>query len=323
MSPLPLERVLPGVSKLVQGCMGLGGGWNANPVGSADVRQAHAVVDAALEAGIDLFDHADIYTFGKAETVFGTVLRERPALREQIRIQSKCGIRFADDAGPKRYDLSAEWILRSVDGSLERLGIEQLDALLLHRPDPLMDADEIAGAFEALRVSGKVRHFGVSNMHAHQLRQLQAAVTEPLVANQIEMSLGALAWLEEGVLAGQPAGAEIGFTAGTVEYCREAGIQLQAWGALCQGLFTGRSLEAEQDRVRATAKCVVELAADYGTSREAIVLGFLLRHPARIQPVIGTTDPDRIARCARATDLALSREDFYRLYETARGAELP
>jgi predicted oxidoreductase len=323
MTPLPLDRALPGVSTLVQGCMGLGGGWNTNPVGAADVRRAHEVVDAALDAGIDLFDHADIYTFGKAEAVFGTVLRERPGLREQIRIQSKCGIRFADAAGPKRYDLSAAWITRSVEGSLARLRIERLDALLLHRPDPLMEPDEIAGAFDALRTSGKVAHFGVSNMHAHQLRALQAALPEPLVANQIELSLGALAWLEEGVLAGQPGGAQVGFTAGTIEYCRETGIQLQAWGALCQGLFTGRNVDGEPAHVRATAALVAELAASHDTSREAIVLGFLLRHPARIQPVIGTTDPQRIAACARAMELALPREDFYRLYETARGTELP
>ena len=163
-------------------------------------------------------------------------LADRPELRGSILLQSKCGIRFADDAGPKRYDASAAWIT-ACDGTLARLGIE-LDVLLLHRPDPLMEPEEVARAFAALRAAGKVDHFGVSNMSGAQMRWLQSAIDSPLVANQIELGLGALAWLEEGVTVGQGAAAHVGFTAGTLEYCREAAVQLQAWSPLAQGRFS-------------------------------------------------------------------------------------
>ena len=319
---LPLHAHLPSASRLVFGCMGLGGGWTTTPFDEDDVRAAHAAVDAALEAGITVFDHADIYTFGKAESVFGRMLAERPDLRASILLQSKCGIRFADDAGPKRYDASASWITHSVDGTLARLGIERLDALLLHRPDPLMEPAEIAEAFTALRASGKVDHFGVSNMSGAQMQWLQAALDAPLVANQIELGLGALAWLEEGVTVGQGAAAEVGFTAGTLEYCRASGVQLQAWGPLSQGRFS-RAPEDAAPAERSTASVVAEMAGRYAVPPEAIVLAFLLRHPARIQPVLGTTDPARIAACARALEIELAREDWYALYEVARGGELP
>ena len=319
----PPDADRAGANRLLFGCMGLGGGWNRNPISADDMRTAHAAIDAALEAGIDRFDHADIYTFGKAEETFGRVLRERPALRERVRLQSKCGIRFADAAGPKRYDLSAEWIRASVDGSLARLGVERIELLLLHRPDPLMEPEEIAAAFDALRAQGKVARLGVSNMHAGQMQALERSLPEQLAALQIELSLTALGWLEEGVLAGQAAGAGVGFTAGTLEHCRARGIEVQAWGALCQGRLSGRPLDGAPESVRAAAACVADLAARHGTSREAVVLGFLLAHPARVHPVIGTTDPERIAACAAANTLRLQREDWYRLYEAARGGELP
>ena len=319
---LPLHAHLPAASRLVFGCMGLGGGWTHTAFDDGDVRAAHVAVDAALEAGITVFDHADIYTFGKAESVFGRVLADRPELRGSILLQSKCGIRFADDAGPKRYDASAAWITASVDGTLARLGIEKLDALLLHRPDPLMEPEEVARAFAALRAAGKVDHFGVSNMSGAQMRWLQSAIDAPLVANQIELGLGALAWLEEGVTVGQGAAADVGFTAGTLEYCREAAVQLQAWSPLAQGRFS-REQQDVAPADRPAAQQVAEMAARYAVPAEAIVLAFLLRHPARIQPVLGTTDPARIAACARSLDVELAREDWYALYEAARGGELP
>ena len=319
---LPLHAHLPAASRLVFGCMGLGGGWTHNAFDDGDVRAAHVAVDAALDAGITVFDHADIYTFGKAESVFGRVLADRPELRGSILLQSKCGIRFADDAGPKRYDASAAWITASVDGTLARLGIEKLDVLLLHRPDPLMEPEEVARAFAALRAAGKVDHFGVSNMSGAQMRWLQSAIDSPLVANQIELGLGALAWLEEGVTVGQGAAAHVGFTAGTLEYCREAAVQLQAWSPLAQGRFS-REQQDVAPADRPAAQRVADMAARYAVPAEAIVLAFLLRHPARIQPVLGTTDPARIAACARSLDVELAREDWYALYEAARGGELP
>lgn len=323
MSQLPLDRFLPGVSALAYGCMGLGGDWDASPVEARHVKQAHHAIDAALETGINFFDHADIYALGKAESAFGRALKERPSLRDAIFLQSKCGIRFEDAQAPKRFDFSAEWIRDSVEGSLDRLGVETLDVLQLHRPDPLMEPEEIAEVFTALKAEGKVRHFGVSNMQRHQLEFLQAALEAPLVANQLELGLHRLEFLEEGVLANQPEGAASNFTPGTLEYCRRQGVQLQAWGCLSQGRFTGRAPDDQPASVQATAALVSELAEHYRVSREAIVLAWLRRHPANIQPVIGSTDPARIAASGEAMTITLSREDWYRLYVCARGGELP
>uniref|UniRef100_A0A486XJL0 Oxidoreductase, aldo/keto reductase family n=1 Tax=Rheinheimera sp. BAL341 TaxID=1708203 RepID=A0A486XJL0_9GAMM len=319
----PLSHHVTNNSALLFGCMNLGGGWNHNPISKADIQQAHDVIDTALDAGICVFDHADIYTFGKAEQVFGRVLQQRPELRTQITLQSKCGIRFADANTVKRYDFSAAWILQSVDNILARLQTEQLDILLLHRPDPLMQAEEIAEVFARLQQGGKVKHFGVSNMQQHQMALLQDALNTPLVANQLELSLSHLAWLDEGTTAGCSGEPGVNFSGGTIEYCQRNKVQLQAWGSLSQGLFSGADISGQPQAVQATAALVTQLAAEYQVSREAIVLGWLMRHPARIQPVIGTTNLQRIKACAEATKVQLSREHWYALYLSARGRALP
>ncbi|GGB93961.1 aldo/keto reductase [Marinobacterium zhoushanense] len=316
-------RYLPNASRLIYGCMGLGGGWNRDAIGPEHVHQARACVDAALESGINLFDHADIYAQGKAEQVFGEVLKQCPGLRENIYLQSKSGIRFADDAGPKRYDLSKGWILQSVDGILQRLGTEYLDLLMLHRPDPLMAPEAIAEAFELLLESGKVRNFGVSNMHAHQMQLLVGSLGRPLVANQLELSLHHRQWLEEGVFAGHPDARRVGFSPGTLDYCRTQGVQLQAWGSLCRGLYSGSVTPEHPLSVRRTAALVMDLALQYQVSKEAVVLAWLMRHPAQIQPIIGTTDLERIRACAVAPSVELGRAQWYSLYVAARGEELP
>ncbi|ATB27609.1 aldo/keto reductase [Melittangium boletus DSM 14713] len=303
--------------------MHLGGEWNTSPPTGEHVKRAHEVVDAALSLGINLFDHADIYTMGKSEQVFGQVLKERPGLRERILLQSKCGIRFADESAPGRYDFSQAHIEGSVDGILSRLGVEFLDLLLLHRPDPLMEPEEVAASFRRLKASGKVRHFGVSNMSAGQLKLLRAFCDEPLVVNQLEMSLEKIDWLDTGVHVNQAAGARSGFPEGTLEHCRLEHIQIQAWGPLAQGLYSGRSLEGQPESVRNTAALVGRLAEAKQTTREAIVLAWLMKHPAAIQPVIGSTDPRRIAACADAERIQLTREEWFSLYVSSRGARLP
>lgn len=323
MTDFPLQAYLPDASRLVCGCMGLGGEWNDQPPTQRDIQLAHSVVDVALDCGINFFDHADIYAMGKAELVFGQVLKDRPELRERIILQSKCGIRFDDPDGPKRYDLSPEWITQSVDHILRRLGADYLDLLLLHRPDPLMEPERIAEAFARMKAEGKVRFFGVSNMQAHQISYLQSFLDEPLVVNQIAISLGQLAWLEEGVLVGDPAGKEVNFTPGTLEYCRQQGMQVQSWGSLAQGQFSGRDISQAVPNIQQTAGLVQTLAQKYQTSAEAIVLAWLMRHPAKVQPVIGTTQESRLRACARATEVRFSREDWYRLYVAARGKPLP
>lgn len=325
MKILPLQQRGLHTSRLVLGCMPFGGGWNRDPITKENVLNAEKAVDAALAIGITMFDHADIYGRGKAEETFGAILKNRPNLREQIVIQSKCGIRLGEGSLPGRFDFSQEHILATVDGSLQRLGIEYLDVLLLHRPDPLMEPDEVAAAFGQLKASGKVRYFGVSNMSVAQIRFLQRALPDQLAVNQLEMSLAHLHWLDQGVHVNQAAGVPVNFAEGLMEYSQMETIQLQAWGPLAQGRFSGRSGEMEPDNIRQTAELVGQMAAEKATTPEAIVLGWLMKHPAMIQPVVGTMNPERITACADAEHQAqrMTREEWYALYVSARGNPMP
>lgn len=320
---LPLKKFFPNVSSIALGCMGFGGGWDQEPVSSTHIDVMNKAIDASLESGINLFDHADIYTRGKAEETFGQVLQSRPELKQHIIIQSKCGIRFEEGDTPGRYDFSADWIRHSVEGSLTRLGLEQLDILLLHRPDPLMEPEEVAQVFDDLQQAGKVKHFGVSNMHGPQVDFLQRHLNQPLIVNQMEMSLSNLDWLNEGVTAGMSSGQKQHFSPGIMEYSRLNHVQLQAWGCLAKGLYTGRDISNESEAVKHTSTLISKLAAEYQVSQEAIALAWLRRHPAGIQPIIGTTNPNRIKACTQATDVTLTREHWYSLFVTSRGQRLP
>ncbi|WP_047984354.1 aldo/keto reductase [Ornithinibacillus californiensis] len=325
MKVMPIEKRGITTSRLVLGCMGFGGGWDQNPYTKEDVLKAEKAIDAALSSGITMFDHADIYRMGKAEKVFGEILQARPELRENIILQSKCGIRFADEKNPGRYDFSKEHILDSVDGILSRLNTDYLDILLLHRPDPLMEPEEVAEAFETLKESGRVRHFGVSNMSAAQIQLLNTYCSEPMIVNQLNMSLKQIDWLEQGVLVNQKAGTSVNFPDGTMEFSRLTDVQIQAWGPLANGIYSGRAIDNPSEADLATKQLVEKLAKEKETSTEAIVLGWLMRHPAMIQPAIGTTSPERIANCqdaVRQADL-MTREEWYALYVASRGNRLP
>ncbi|MFG6442056.1 aldo/keto reductase [Roseateles sp. LKC17W] len=317
--PLPLRTHFRDASPLVYGCMALGGDWGGGPLTEADIAQAHAAIEAALSIGVTLFDHADIYRRGKAEAVFGELLKRDAGLRARLRLQSKCGIRFGDDTAPGRFDFSADHIERSVDGILQRLGVEHIEILLLHRPDPLMQPAEVARAFGRLKAAGKVGHLGVSNMHAGQMRWLQSALPEPLVANQLEMSLAKLDFIDAGTTFNDPQAATRPGAmawAGTLEYAQQHGVQLQAWGSLSQGRFNDPATSA-------AAQVVHEIAETHATTANAVLLAWLLRHPAGIQPVIGSGNAERIRACGDAVKIQLSREAWYRLYVAARGQALP
>ncbi len=308
-----------GLVTLIYGCMGLGGSWDDAPATAADVDHAERAVHAALDIGITWFDHADIYTNGKAEQVFGEVLRRDPTLRDRVRIQTKCGIRLGEQP---YYDLSRPAILERVEASLRRLGVDGVDVLLLHRPDPLMDPAEVADAYGELRAAGKVRALGVSNMSAAQMALLQRHLDEPLVANQLEMSLHRRDWLESGVLVNHPEGSGLSFPEGPIEYCRANDVRIQAWGSLAQGVYSGAGRSPADDEAY---ELVNAMAAAKGTTAEAIVLGWLLRHPARIEPVVGTANPDRIRACAdaEAQAAAMTNVEWYALYTAARGKPVP
>jgi predicted oxidoreductase len=312
-------------SRLIYGCMGLGGTWSDDPHDITDVETAAEAVEAAMDIGVTLFDHADIYRNGKSETVFGEVLATTTGLRERIQLQTKCGIRLNERGLETHYDLSSDAIVERVNGSLERLRTDYVDILLLHRPDPLMDPAEVAAAVGKLMAEGKVRALGVSNMSAAQIEFLQDSLETPVVANQLELSLLKRDWLESTVLVNHPGAADYSFPHGTLEYCARQGITLQAYGALARGHYTGNPPERPTLAESATAQLLSDMARERDTTREAVLLGWLMKHPAGIAPVIGTANPDRIRACAGASRVAqtMTREEWYRLWTTARGSNIP
>lgn len=311
--------------RLIYGCMGLGGPWDGTSYGAPDIDQAAAVIEAAQGIGIDLFDHADIYRSGKSEAVFGEVLARSQGLREKIQLQTKCGIRLGERGLDTHYDLSRDAILERVNESLKRLQTDYVDVLLLHRPDPLMNPHEVADAVGQLMSEGKVRSLGVSNMSGAQIEYLQDALETPVVANQLEMSLLRRDWLESAVLVNHTEGVGYSFPHGTVEWCMANGIELQAYGSLAQGRYTGAPAEELSPAEAATASMLERLAGEKGTTVESVLLGWLMKHPARISPVLGTTNPARIAACADAASVAqsMSREEWYGLWVAARGSNIP
>lgn len=322
MKTYPLADGLT-ASRIGYGCMHLSRAWDASPITADERRSAQRLVETALAHGITLFDHADIYARGKSEQVFGDVLRASPGLRAKMVLQSKCGIRFADDppGAPQRYDFSHAHIVASVEGSLARLGVDHLDILLLHRPDPLVEPDEVARAFDALHASGKVRHFGVSNHTPGQIDLLRRHVRQPLVVHQVEISLLHLPLIDDGVVA-NTTGHAYASAACTLDHARLHDIRLQAWSPLAGGRLAMASGFADPV-VRETSTLLRQRAEAHSVTPDAIQLAWLLRHPAGLQPIVGTTDPVRLAACCAADGVQLSREEWYALFTAARGGRVP
>jgi predicted oxidoreductase len=302
------------VSSVALGCMRL----------SSDTDEAMATVQVALDEGINFFDHADIYGRGEREAVFSALWDLVPGIRDKIFVQSKCGIRPGDDSGvPTRYDFSYEHILRSVEGSLRRLKTDYLDVLLLHRPDPLVEPEEVARAFDELHASGKVRWFGVSNHTTAQMQLLQAHVEQPLITNQVQLSVVHNQMFNDGIMFNRDELGVISRSEGTVEFCRLHNITLQAWGPLAAGRVTGRLPENPDPHLEATAKLVAEMAEEKGVGKEAILVAWLLRHPAQIQVIVGTTNADRIKASAHADRIDMTLDEWYRLFTAGRGGGIP
>ncbi len=301
-------------TRLAYGCMRIVGTWDPTKIGPDQRKMAAKAVHAAVDAGYTLFDHADIYCAGGCESVFGGILKASKGLRKRMVIATKCGIRFGGDPradSPHRYDFSGEHILRSCEESLKRLGVETIDVYQLHRPDVLMDPEEIAAAFTKLKKQGKVREFGVSNFMPAKLAALRKACPMPLVVNQVEIHLGRLAC----------------FTDGTLDQCLELGITPLAWSPLGGGfLGTGGTVDGKgawQDGMRKLLAMMDAMAKRLDVSRTVLALAWLLKHPAKIVPIVGSANPDRIKDATRADALELSREDWYRLYVAARMEGLP
>jgi predicted oxidoreductase len=301
------------VSRLAYGCWRIAGTWDASKVTPKSQAAGRKAVLAAYEAGYTLFDHADIYCDGEAEKIFGQVLKEVSGMRGRVVIASKCGIRKPGEPkpdSPYRYDFSRDYILRSCEQSLKRLGVETIDLYQLHRPDYLMDPQEVAEAFVELKRAGTVREFGVSNFRPSQVAALQAACPMKLVVNQVEISLANLSRFEDG----------------TIDQCLAQQMTPMAWSPLAGGkLGDGAKEILPSQKPYRTAKvnaALNRIAKARGTSRTVIALAWLLRHPSGIIPIVGSTDPENIRRAARAAEIELSREEWYGLLEAARGERL-
>jgi len=316
-------------SRLIYGCMTLGGEWDDEPLDAATVDSARAAVRAARAAGITDFDHADIYTHGKSEEVFGRLLAEDPELGRGITIQTKVGVRLpgntAGRGAPVHYRLDRDTIRRGLEGSLRRLGVDSVERFMLHRPDPLADPQEVAATLDELRREGLIRSVGLSNMSLRQVCLYQQLLATPVTALQLELSLRHRGFVEQQILVNQTEAAGHPFPEGTLEYCAANGVEVQAWGALARGRYTGAPVPPEDQHAAATAEVVHGIARAHGVAGEAVVLAWLMRHPGGIRPVVGTTDPQRIAACAAAETLAarLGHEEWYALLNAARGHPVP
>ncbi|MFC0470433.1 aldo/keto reductase family oxidoreductase [Halalkalibacter kiskunsagensis] len=277
-------------------------------------KEAAYVIENAMEAGVDLFDHADIYGGGKSEEVFADAIDLNSSIREKMIIQTKCGIRKGF------FDFSKEHILTSVDGSLERLKTDYIDILLLHRPDALMEPEEVAEAFTKLKESGKVRHFGVSNQHPMQIKLLKKYLKEDLIVNQLQLSIMHTPMIDAGVNVNMQNDASVVRDSGILEYCRLHDITIQAWSPFQYGMINGVFVGNDQfPEVNAKLQ---ELAEKKGVTDSAIAIAWILRHPAKIQPVVGTMNPERLKDIAQASEIQLTREEWYELYRAA-GNKLP
>ncbi len=283
-------------------------------IGRLPKGEAERFVQTCLELGANFFDHADIYGGGRCEEVFAEALPMTPAVRETVLLQSKCGIRKG------MFDFSREHILASVDGSLRRLRTDYLDVLLLHRPDALVEPEEVADAFTRLQASGKVRHFGVSNQNPGQMRLLQKALRQPIVANQLQLSITNATMISAGINVNMGNASAVDRDGGVLDFCRLHDITIQPWSPFQHGFFQGAFLGNEKfPELNAQ---IDEVAARHEVSNTTIALAWLLRHPAGMQPITGTMNVQRLRDCVRAADVQLSREDWYGIYRAA-GNVLP
>ena len=304
MKQRTLGGVLP-VSAVAMGCMRL-----------ADAKETpDRVIGTALELGIDFFDHADIYCGGKCEEIFGNWLARNPSCRDKIVIQTKCGIRKGC------YDFSKRHILSAVEGSLQRLKTDHVDVLLLHRPDTLMEPEEVAEAFDELESSGKVRYFGVSNHNPMQIELLKTAVKQPIVANQLQFSIPESGLVTSGLNVNMKNDESVMHDGSALEYLRLKGITLQAWSPFQGGFFKGPFV-GDREKYPALNEKLDELAQKYDVTPIGAAAAWILRHPAGIQLISGSVSPQRMREIAAGAEIELTREDWYEIYRAA-GFRLP
>ena len=291
-------------SRIALGC------WRMNTVPFEDSMN---LVSTALENGIDYFDHADIYGNGESEEIFGRILANQPGLRNKIYLQTKCGVR---DGGLLNgyIDNSKEHILNAVDGSLSRLGTDHVDVLLLHRPDALIEPQEVAEAFATLHQSGKVRYFGVSNFNAMQIELLNQYLDQKILINQLQFSISHSAMIDSGLNVNQQNKKAVDHDGSILDYCRLKKITIQPWSPFqfgnIEGVYLGHPKFPELN------KTIDRIAHEKGVTNSAIVIAWMLRHPAGMQPVVGTMNAGRLADISKAFDVTMTRPEWYEIYRT-------
>lgn len=288
-------------SNIIMGCMRI------NALSEKDL---NVLVHTAMEEGINFFDHADIYGGGECESHFAKALDMSASLREKMIIQSKCGIRKGF------FDFSKEHIIWSVDGILNRLRTEYIDVLLLHRPDTLMEPYEIAEAFETLYTQGKVKYFGVSNFNPMQIELLQKAVPYSLVFNQLQLSLAHTPMIDSGLTVNMHTSQSVNYEGSILEYCRLKDITIQAWSPFQKGFFEGPFL-GDTEKYAKLNEVVDRIADKYHVTNTAVAVGWITRHPANIQVILGTTNLQRMKDAVKGSELPLTKEEWYELYQAA------
>lgn len=292
-------------SEIALGCM---------RIASLEKAEAANLINTALEEGINFFDHADIYGAGKSEEVFADAIEMNSSIREKMIIQTKCSIR------PGFYDFSKEHIINSVEASLKRLKTDYVDTLLLHRPDTLMEPEEVAEAFTKLYNEGKVRYFGVSNHNSMQIELLNKYLNNKIIINQLQLSIMHTGIIDSGLNVNMKIDPSIDRDGSILEYCRLKDITIQAWSPYQYGFFEGVFLD--NDKFPELNEKINEIAAAKGVTNTAIATAWILRHPAKIQTVVGTTNEKRIREICKASNVELTRKEWYEIY-LAAGNKLP
>jgi predicted oxidoreductase len=292
-------------SEIVLGCM---------RIAKMNNPEVASLIHAALDGGINFFDHADVYGGGKSEERFAEALDMKPGLREKMILQTKCGIRSGS------YDFSKEHILEAVDGSLKRLRTDYVDVLLLHRPDALVEPEEVAAAFDLLQNSGKVRNFGVSNQNPMQIELLTKYVKQKIIFNQLQFSITNTGMVNAGINVNMEVDGSIDRDGSILDYCRLKEITIQPWSPFQFGFFGGVFLNNE--KFPELNQKIDAIAADRGVTNTAIAIAWILRHPAHMQPIVGTTNPARLRDICKASGVTITRQEWYEIY-LAAGNKLP
>ena len=279
-----------------------------------DEKSVDAIMDSAFQNGVNFFDHADIYGGGNAEKVFGDYLKRHKDARDNMIIQTKCAIHDG------QYDFSKEHILKSVEGSLLRLGVDYVDALLLHRPDTLMEPEEVAEAFDILESSGKVKYFGVSNQNVMQMELLKTAVKQPLMINQLQFSVTEAGMVTSGMNVNMKNSESVMHDGSFLEYSRIKNITIQTWSPFQYGFFEGTFVDSE--KYPELNQKLAEIGEKYGLTKTGVAAAWILRHPANMQLIAGTMNPEHLTEICKASDITLTRSEWYEIYRAA-GHALP